>query len=78
MTVISTSEGKRQAAMKDLGAHHFLVSKDKEAMEAAGGTLDGIIDTARLLDESPLARLPLCPCPLSQRRVLRSLAGFVL
>lgn len=47
MTVISTSEGKRDDAIKGLGAHHFLVSKDKEAMKAAGGSFDGIIDTAR-------------------------------
>lgn len=45
VTVISTSTSKKDAAIKGLGAHHFLVSTDKEAMDAAGGSLDGIIDT---------------------------------
>jgi cinnamyl-alcohol dehydrogenase len=45
VTVISTSEKKRDDAMKGLGAHRFLVSSDKAAMEAADSSLDGIIDT---------------------------------
>ena len=49
VTVISTSPGKKDEAMSRLGAHHFLVSKDAEAMQAAAGSLDGIIDTARPL-----------------------------
>ncbi|CAF0806009.1 unnamed protein product [Adineta steineri] len=44
VTVISTSESKREDAMK-LGAKKFLVSKDKEQMKAAKDSLDFIIDT---------------------------------
>ncbi|CAA2985192.1 8-hydroxygeraniol dehydrogenase-like [Olea europaea subsp. europaea] len=43
--VISTSINKKQEATERLGADSFLVSRDQEAMEAATGTLDGIIDT---------------------------------
>lgn len=45
VTVISTSPGKKDEALSRLGAHKFLLSSDKEAMAAAAGTLDGIIDT---------------------------------
>ncbi|XP_022851767.1 8-hydroxygeraniol dehydrogenase-like [Olea europaea var. sylvestris] len=45
VTVISTSINKRQEATERLGADSFLVSRDQEAMEAAVGTLDRIIDT---------------------------------
>lgn len=45
VTVISTSPGKKEEALQRLGATSFLVSKDEEAMKAAAGTLDGIIDT---------------------------------
>ncbi|CAA2969391.1 8-hydroxygeraniol dehydrogenase-like [Olea europaea subsp. europaea] len=45
VTVISTSINKKQEATERLGADSFLVSHDQEAMEAAAGTLDGIIDT---------------------------------
>ncbi len=45
VTVISTSEGKREEALSRLGADHFLVSKDADQMAAAAGTLDGIVDT---------------------------------
>ena len=44
VTVISTSEGKREEALAHLKADHFLVSADEDAMKAAAGTLDGIID----------------------------------
>lgn len=44
VTVISTSPGKKEA-LRTLGAHHFLVSRDEYAMRDAGGSLDGIIDT---------------------------------
>jgi cinnamyl-alcohol dehydrogenase len=33
VTVISTSPGKREEALKELGADAFLVSKDQEAMK---------------------------------------------
>lgn len=44
VTVISRSKDK-EAEAKALGAHHYLVSTDEEAMKAAAGTLDGIVDT---------------------------------
>lgn len=45
VTVISTSIGKKKEATEVLGADEFLVSRDPEQMQAAMGTLDGIIDT---------------------------------
>ena len=44
VTVISTSPGK-EAAAKELGAHHFLISKDEAQMKAAKKSFDFIIDT---------------------------------
>ncbi|KAM7276868.1 hypothetical protein ACFE04_018734 [Oxalis oulophora] len=45
VTVISTSPNKKKEAIESLGADSFLVSRDQEQMQAAMGTLDGIIDT---------------------------------
>ncbi|CAO2827882.1 unnamed protein product [Amaranthus hypochondriacus] len=45
VTVISTSPNKKDEAINRLGADAFLVSRDSEQMEAAAGTMDGIIDT---------------------------------
>ncbi|KAH0711336.1 hypothetical protein KY289_007295 [Solanum tuberosum] len=45
VTVISTSISKKDEAIERLGADSFLVSRDPEQMQAAGGSLDGIIDT---------------------------------
>nr|QSL78019.1 Alcohol dehydrogenase like, zinc-type 1 cytoplasmic [Nigella sativa] len=45
VTVISTSISKKKEAIEQLGADEFLISKDDEQMQAATGTLDGIIDT---------------------------------
>lgn len=45
ITVFSTSEKKRDEATKHLGADHFIVSKDEDAMKAIASSLDGIIDT---------------------------------
>ncbi|KAL3527470.1 hypothetical protein ACH5RR_012126 [Cinchona calisaya] len=45
VTVISTSAGKKQEAIEKLGADSFLLSGDPEQMQAAVGTMDGIIDT---------------------------------
>ncbi|KAF3959464.1 hypothetical protein ACB098_02G140700 [Castanea mollissima] len=45
VTVISTSLNKKKEALEHLGADSFLVSKDQDEMQAAQGTLDGIIDT---------------------------------
>jgi cinnamyl-alcohol dehydrogenase len=45
VTVISTSPGKKQEAIEVLGVDSFLVSTKPEEMQAAMGTLDGIIDT---------------------------------
>ncbi|KAG5529654.1 hypothetical protein RHGRI_030137 [Rhododendron griersonianum] len=44
-TVISTSPSKKQEAIEVLGADSFLVSSNPDEMQAAIGTLDGIIDT---------------------------------
>ncbi|KAG9150636.1 hypothetical protein Leryth_008094 [Lithospermum erythrorhizon] len=46
VTVISTHPSKRHDAIEHLGADKFIDICDKEGMNAAAGTLDGIIDTA--------------------------------
>ncbi|KAJ0039715.1 hypothetical protein Pint_27734 [Pistacia integerrima] len=43
--VISTSPSKMKEALEHLGADSFLASRDPQQMQAAMGTLDGIIDT---------------------------------
>ncbi|XP_008236540.1 PREDICTED: probable mannitol dehydrogenase isoform X2 [Prunus mume] len=45
VTVISTSPNKKKEAIENLGADSFLVSRDDGQMQAAMGTMDGIIDT---------------------------------
>ncbi|XP_051139123.1 8-hydroxygeraniol dehydrogenase-like [Andrographis paniculata] len=45
VTVISTSVGKKKEAVEELGADCFLLSRDAAALQAAAGSLDGIIDT---------------------------------
>ncbi|KAJ1375666.1 Polyketide synthase, enoylreductase domain [Sesbania bispinosa] len=45
VTVISTSPNKQKEAIQHLGADSFLISRDNDQMQAAMGTLDGIIDT---------------------------------
>ncbi|XP_056161139.1 probable mannitol dehydrogenase [Syzygium oleosum] len=45
VTVISSSPGKREEAVQRLGADAFLVSSDINQIQAAMGTMDGIIDT---------------------------------
>ncbi|KAL6012669.1 hypothetical protein ACLOJK_003158 [Asimina triloba] len=45
VTVISTSPSKEKEAIEHLGADAFLVSRDEKQMQAATGTMDGIIDT---------------------------------
>ncbi|XP_061345864.1 probable mannitol dehydrogenase isoform X2 [Gastrolobium bilobum] len=45
VTVISTSPNKKEEAIEHLGADSFLISRDQDQMQAAMGTLDGIIDT---------------------------------
>lgn len=44
VTVLSTSESKREDAKK-LGAHHFVVTKNEEEAAAVKGTFDFILDT---------------------------------
>lgn len=44
VTVISTSPNK-EAAAKELGAHHFIISKDEVQMKAAFKRFDFILDT---------------------------------
>ncbi|KAL6220208.1 hypothetical protein ACLB2K_007965 [Fragaria x ananassa] len=45
VTVMSTSSNKKEEAIEHLGADSFLVGRDQDQMQAAMGTLDGIIDT---------------------------------
>ncbi|KAL0364865.1 UNVERIFIED_CONTAM: 8-hydroxygeraniol dehydrogenase [Sesamum angustifolium] len=45
VTVISTSVGKKKEAMESLSADGFVISRDLQEMQAAAGTLQGIIDT---------------------------------
>jgi cinnamyl-alcohol dehydrogenase len=45
VTVISTSPTKEKEAREDLGADHFLISKDQKQMQDAAKSLDYIIDT---------------------------------
>ncbi|KAI9125439.1 hypothetical protein K1719_004055 [Acacia pycnantha] len=45
VTVISTSPNKKKEAIEHLGADSFIVSREQDQMQAAMGTLDGIIDT---------------------------------
>ncbi|XP_062005794.1 probable mannitol dehydrogenase [Rosa rugosa] len=45
VTVISSSPSKEKEAVERLGADSFLISHDHEKLEAALGTMDGIIDT---------------------------------
>lgn len=54
VTVISTSESKRNEAVNEFGAHHFVSSKDPEQMSQTKRTLDFILDTVsgpRNIDE---------------------------
>eukprot|EP01018_Ginkgo_biloba_P012886 Gb_22523 [translate_table: standard] len=46
VTIFSTSSTKKNEALNILGADKFVVSSDKEQMEASSKTLDFIIDTA--------------------------------
>ncbi|PIA51951.1 hypothetical protein AQUCO_01000075v1 [Aquilegia coerulea] len=55
VTVISTSIRKKEEAIDRLGADVFLVSRDPDQMQAAMGTLDGIINTV----SAPHPLLPL-------------------
>jgi uncharacterized zinc-type alcohol dehydrogenase-like protein len=56
VTVFTTSPGKAENA-KQLGADTVVVSKDQDAMDAAAGTLDVIVDTvAAPHDLNPLFR----------------------
>ncbi|XP_021301190.1 probable mannitol dehydrogenase [Herrania umbratica] len=55
VTVISTSPHKKKEAMENLGANSFLVSYEQDQLEAAMGTMDGIIDTV----SAPHSLLPL-------------------
>ena len=45
VTVISSSDKKRQEAMVDIGADEYLVSSDDTKMQDAADSLDYIIDT---------------------------------
>lgn len=45
LTVISSSDKKREEALKHLGADAFLVSSNTAEMEEAANTLDYILDT---------------------------------
>ncbi|KAG8377985.1 hypothetical protein BUALT_Bualt08G0090700 [Buddleja alternifolia] len=53
VTVISTSVGKKKEALESLGADAFLVSREPKELEAAAGSLDGIIDTVSAMHPLP-------------------------
>ncbi|EPS67580.1 geraniol dehydrogenase 1, partial [Genlisea aurea] len=55
VTVVSTSSRKKSEAIETLGADEFIVSRDTAQLQAAAGTLDGIIDTV----SAPHPLLPL-------------------
>ncbi|KAJ0464355.1 putative GroES-like superfamily, alcohol dehydrogenase, polyketide synthase, enoylreductase [Helianthus annuus] len=55
VTVFSTTSAKEQDAIDGLKADHFINSKDQHQLEAARGTLDGIIDTVS--GDHPIAPL---------------------
>ena len=57
MTAISTSPKKREAAL-EMGADHFVVSKDADSMAAAAKSLDLLIDTVSA-DHDVMAYVPL-------------------
>ncbi|KAG8086972.1 hypothetical protein GUJ93_ZPchr0010g10121 [Zizania palustris] len=54
VTVISSSPGKKQEAIERLGADAFVLSKNAKEMQAALGTMDGIINTVS-------ANIPVAP-----------------
>nr|XP_043632120.1 mannitol dehydrogenase-like [Erigeron canadensis] len=45
VTVFSTSPAKKEEAIEGLKADHFINSKNEQEMQAAMGSLDGILDT---------------------------------
>nr|QVG74688.1 hyoscyamine dehydrogenase [Atropa belladonna]7CGU_A Chain A, Alcohol dehydrogenase [Atropa belladonna] len=49
VTVISTSLGKKEEAINQLGADSFLINTDTEQMQGAMEVMDGIIDTVSAL-----------------------------
>ncbi|KAM1318651.1 hypothetical protein EV2_003956 [Malus domestica] len=49
VTIISTSPNKKDEAVEHLRTDSFLVSRNEDQMQAAMGTLDGIIDTVSAL-----------------------------
>ncbi|XP_062192850.1 probable cinnamyl alcohol dehydrogenase 5 [Phragmites australis] len=54
VTVISSSPGKKQEALEQLGADAFVISKNADEMKAAMGSMDGIINTVS-------ANIPVAP-----------------
>ncbi|KAE8010491.1 hypothetical protein FH972_006859 [Carpinus fangiana] len=55
VTVISTSPAKQKEAVEQLGVDQFLLSHDQDKLQAAMGTMDGILDTV----SAPHSLLPL-------------------
>ncbi|KAI7991983.1 putative mannitol dehydrogenase [Camellia lanceoleosa] len=61
VTVISTSPNKKEEAIERFGADSFVISTDAMQMQAAMGTMDGILDTVSGLHPlSPLIGLLKC------------------
>ena len=52
-TVISRGTSKRDSALNELKAHHFLDSTNKDEMRAAAGTFDFILDTVSASHDIP-------------------------
>lgn len=63
----------REESTKRLGADHFVVSKDKDAMSQVANSFDGIIDTVSA--DHPLPDYLVGPPDLNL--VIDSVAGFV-
>jgi len=52
-TVISRGTSKRDSALNELKAHHFLDSTNKDELKAAAGTFDFILDTVSAVHDIP-------------------------
>lgn len=59
--VISTSISKKEEALTRLGADHFLISTDEEAMKAAVASLDAIVDTVSAVHDVDKVRRGMSP-----------------
>ncbi|KAL5822036.1 hypothetical protein ACOSQ3_023918 [Xanthoceras sorbifolium] len=66
VTVVSTSPNKKEEAIDHFGANSFLVSRNKDKMQAATSSLDGIIDRV----SAPHPILPLIELLKTNRKLV--------